>query len=52
MSIAKNIAKSIIAKSILYKLAKSNNLWQRRISIIATFAFIKNNQLNDTIMIL
>ncbi|MFH1412585.1 MAG: DNA alkylation repair protein [bacterium] len=36
-------------KSILYKLAKSNNLWQRRISIIATFAFINNNQLNDTI---
>ena len=38
-------------KSILYKLAKSENLWERRIAIISTFAFIKNNQFNDTIKI-
>ena len=38
-------------KSHLYKLAKSNNLWQRRISIISTFYFIKNNQFKDTLKI-
>ena len=27
-------------RSILYKLAKSDSLWERRISILATFAFI------------
>ncbi len=36
-------------KSILYKLAKSKNLWERRISIISTLEFIKNNQFNHTI---
>jgi len=38
-------------KSILYKLAKSQNLWERRISIISTFAFIRNNKFDDTIKI-
>ena len=38
-------------KSILYKLAKSNNLWKRRISIISTFAFIKKNKFEDTLKI-
>ena len=38
-------------KSILYKLAKSENLWERRISIISTFAFIKNYKFKDTIKI-
>ncbi|MBS3166082.1 DNA alkylation repair protein [Candidatus Woesearchaeota archaeon] len=33
---------------ILYKLAKSH-LWDRRISILATFTFIKNNQLEDSL---
>lgn len=32
-------------KNILYKLAVSSNLWQKRIAIVATFAFIKNNDL-------
>lgn len=35
-------------KSILYVLAKSDNLWERRISIISTYPFIKDNQFNDT----
>ncbi|MFH1832848.1 MAG: DNA alkylation repair protein [Candidatus Levyibacteriota bacterium] len=35
----------------LYKLAKSKNLWEKRISILATFAFIKNNQFKDTLKI-
>jgi len=36
-------------RDILYKLAKSNNLWEKRISIVSTYTFIKNNQLQDTI---
>ncbi len=38
-------------KSILYYLSKSKNLWERRISIVSTFAFIKNNQFQDTLKI-
>lgn len=38
-------------RSILYQLAKSTNLWKRRIAIISTFAFIKNNQFKDTLKI-
>jgi len=38
-------------KSILYKLAKSNNLWERRIAIMATFGFIKDRQFKDTLRI-
>jgi 3-methyladenine DNA glycosylase AlkD len=36
-------------KSILYKLAKSNNLWEKRISILSTFWFIKENRFEDAI---
>ncbi|MEK6916642.1 MAG: DNA alkylation repair protein [Nanoarchaeota archaeon] len=38
-------------RNILYKLAKSDNLWEKRISIVATFHFIKNNDLEDTFKI-
>ena len=38
-------------KSVLYKLAKSKNLWEKRISIISTYEFIKNNQFEDTLKI-
>lgn len=38
-------------KDILYKLAKSKNLWERRIAIVSTLYFIKNNQFKDTIRI-
>ncbi len=38
-------------KSILYKLASSDNLWEKRISIISTYAFIKNNEFDDTLKI-
>lgn len=38
-------------KSILYELAKSKNLWERRISILATFKFIANNDFIDTLRI-
>ncbi|MEK7576853.1 MAG: DNA alkylation repair protein [Patescibacteria group bacterium] len=32
----------------LYILARSKNIWQRRIAIIATLQFIKHNQFKDT----
>lgn len=38
-------------KAILYKLAKSKNLWQRRVAILATFQFIYDGQSTDTIKI-
>ncbi len=36
-------------RKILYDLVKSKNLWERRISIISTFAFIKLNDFEDTL---
>ena len=36
---------------VLSKLAKSNSLWERRVSIIFTFAFIRVNQLDLTISV-
>jgi 3-methyladenine DNA glycosylase AlkD len=38
-------------KDILYKLAKSSSLWERRISIIATFNFIKKGNCEETFKI-
>ncbi len=38
-------------RKILYELAKSNNLWERRIAIISTFTFIRNNEFDDTLKI-
>ncbi|NUM25282.1 MAG: DNA alkylation repair protein [Candidatus Buchananbacteria bacterium] len=38
-------------RQVLYRLAGSKDLWGRRISIIATFAFIRNNDFNDTLKI-
>jgi len=37
--------------NILYSYAESNNLWERRIAIVATFAFIKNDQFKPTLKI-
>lgn len=39
------------AEKLLLKFAKSNNLWERRISIIATYYFIKNNYFSLTLKI-
>jgi len=36
-------------RKILYRLAKSKDLWERRIAIIATLAFIRNNEYADTL---
>lgn len=38
-------------RNILYKLAGSQNLWERRIAIISTFTFIRDNDFKDTIKI-
>lgn len=38
-------------RSILYKLIRSDNLWERRIAVLACFAFIKNNQFQDALKI-
>ncbi len=38
-------------KDILYKLARSENVWERRISIVCTYYFIKNRQFEDTMKI-
>lgn len=38
-------------KEILYKLAVSKNLWERRIAIISTAYFINNNQFSDALKI-
>ncbi len=38
-------------REILYKFAKSADLWERRIAIIATFYFIRQNDFKDTLEI-
>ena len=35
----------------LYRLAKSKSLWERRISVLATFPFIRQNEFADTVKI-
>lgn len=36
-------------KQVLYKLANSKNLWERRIAIMATYHFIKKNKFAETL---
>ena len=38
-------------RKLLYQLAKSNDLWEKRISIISTFAFIAKNDFFDALKI-
>lgn len=38
-------------RKIVYKLAKSRNLWEQRIGIMSTFAFIKDHDYKDTLEI-
>jgi len=38
-------------RSILYKLAKSKDLWERRIAIMSTFYFIRKDDFSDTLKI-
>ncbi|UCG12196.1 MAG: DNA alkylation repair protein [Deltaproteobacteria bacterium] len=39
------------SKKPLYLLSKSKNLWERRISIMSTFYFIKRNEFSETLKI-
>jgi 3-methyladenine DNA glycosylase AlkD len=38
-------------RKLLHKMATSKNLWRKRIAILATFAFIRNNDFKDTLEI-
>ncbi len=38
-------------RSLLYRLVKSESLWERRIAIVSTLTFIRNGQFEDTIAI-
>jgi 3-methyladenine DNA glycosylase AlkD len=39
------------SRSLLYKLARSRNIWERRIAVISTFYFIGQNDFTDTLKI-
>ena len=38
-------------RSVLYNLAKSSDLWEKRIAVLATFPFIRNNDFKDCLAI-
>ncbi len=38
-------------RNILYKLAKSKNLWEKRIAMLSCYAFIKNKETKDALKI-
>ena len=38
-------------KDILYSLAKSDNLWEKRIAVLSTFSFIKEKNFNNSLKI-
>lgn len=38
-------------RKLLYRLAQSRNLWERRIAIVSTFYFIRQNDFSDTFRI-
>ena len=38
-------------RDVLYELAGSDDIWERRIAIMATFAFIRQNEFGDTLTI-
>ena len=39
------------SRKILYKLAKSKNIWERRVAIVTTYTFIKAGDFTDTLAI-
>jgi 3-methyladenine DNA glycosylase AlkD len=38
--------------SVLKKLASSDNLWQRRVAVLSTFAYIKQGKADDALIII
>ena len=36
-------------RNILYRLAKSKDLWKRRVAVLSTYAFIKRGDFTDTL---
>jgi 3-methyladenine DNA glycosylase AlkD len=38
-------------RKIIYQLAKSDNIWEKRIAVLATFMFIKHNDFKDSLKI-
>ena len=38
-------------RRLLYRLAKSENVWERRVAILATYHFIRNGDFSDTLKI-
>ena len=38
-------------RGVLYKLAESESLWDRRIAVLSTFAFIRDNDFKDTLLL-
>lgn len=38
-------------RGILFRMAKSRNIWERRIAIMTTFHFIKKNQFSETLAV-
>ncbi|MBI3638585.1 DNA alkylation repair protein, partial [Candidatus Wolfebacteria bacterium] len=38
-------------KNILYKLARSKNLWERRIAIVSTYHYVKQKKCGETLKI-
>jgi len=50
-STQQNFGKGKKEQKILYELAKSKNIWERRIAIVSTYYFIQRNDLNHTFKI-
>jgi 3-methyladenine DNA glycosylase AlkD len=45
------IYEGIVGKEILYELARSKNMWERRVSIVSTYSLIRNDIYEDTLNI-